>query len=246
MYSFYDLQDKVRRYFRFNNDEIKGLLITTLILAICLSFRQWGYGETVDVYYGLKNLLNTFVIVFLAILVHVSAQKVYALHIGYKAEYEMWLSGLIISLFLTVLTNGYLYFLAIGSFVLHFLHGHRLGYFRFGLNYFAMAIVALMGPLANLILALIFKYAMLFSSSPLLPRAMSINLLIAIFSMIPIPPFDGSKVFYASRYLYAFSVGAVIGAVVFMFFSGAIGTILGSLFVGLLVLLIPLWLDYGR
>ena len=243
MYGFYNLQDKIKRYFRLNEKELRGFLITTFVLALCLSFRQWGYGNKVNIAVGLVNLLNAFLITLLAMLVHVSAQKIYALELGYSVEYEMWIFGLILAFLLTILTNGYFFFIAVGGFYLHFLKGHRLGYFRYGLNYFTLGLIAFMGPLANILLALLFRYLSFMSSSPLIHEAVLINIYFALFSLIPIPPLDGAKIFYASRYLYFFSAGLIIGASFFLYSFGVLFTILGSLFVGALALLIPIYMD---
>jgi Zn-dependent protease len=64
-----------------------------------------------------------------------------------------------------------------------------------------MAIVGIAGPLTNIFLALIFAF--LFKTlSPILPLnqdifvfLIRINLVLAIFNLLPIPPLDGSRVF---------------------------------------------------
>jgi hypothetical protein len=60
MYSFYDLQEKIKNYFRFSGEEAKGVLITVLAVAFILSFQMWGSGKTFELYTGLKNFGNVF------------------------------------------------------------------------------------------------------------------------------------------------------------------------------------------
>ncbi len=243
MYSFYDLQDKVRRYLRFNENEIKGFIITALILAFCLSFKQWGPSQQPDILYGTRNLINMFLIVSLALLVKIIAQKIYALHIGFNVEYSMWLYGLLLCLMLVFASRGNLFFIATGSIIIHFMPGHRLGYFRYGLNYFAMGVVALMGPLANIVLALILRILQPFVASNLVHSAILVNIYFAIFSMLPIPPLDGSKILYASRAFYFFTLGIIVGAAILLNFGGLFLTILGSLLIGVLFLIVFLWIE---
>lgn len=74
-------------------------------------------------------------------------------------------------------------------------------------------IVSLAGPLSNIILALIFTFVLLFirfkfgvysdmsSTEPLVILSnfceigLSLNILLAVFNLLPIPPLDGSKIF---------------------------------------------------
>jgi len=62
-------------------------------------------------------------------------------------------------------------------------------------------LVALAGPLANLIIALIFGLIIRFSAfnefTSLLGIIVYANILLAIFNLLPIPPLDGSKVLFA-------------------------------------------------
>ncbi len=84
-----------------------------------------------------------------------------------------------------------------------------------------MALVALAGPMTNVLLAILASVLLRFSGtsaiSDILFAAARINLLLAIFNLMPIPPLDGSKVFSlilpekeANAYLSLGSVGMLI------------------------------------
>ncbi len=216
MADFYDYYDIVKRYFVFDPLESRSLLITSLILAFCLSFRQWGVGNVFSVRVGLFNFFNAFVIVLLALFINISAKKLYALHLGYKVRYEFWVFGLVFALLLTFVTNGVLFFLAVGGFSMSIIKGYRLGFFRHGLNYFALGVVSFMGILANIALAAFFRFFN-FTNSPIVQEAIVVNLMVAAFALVPIPPLDGVKIFFASPFLYAFTVGLLLGAWIFIY-----------------------------
>ncbi len=67
------------------------------------------------------------------------------------------------------------------------------------------AMVAIAGPISNIVLAIIFSQLIRFSSSLQLSQSfvtfsftiVMVNLILAIFNLIPIPPLDGSKILYA-------------------------------------------------
>ena len=63
-----------------------------------------------------------------------------------------------------------------------------------------IALVALSGPLTNLIIAILGSFLIKLGGLPsilylLLSSVVTLNLLLAIFNLLPIPPLDGSKVF---------------------------------------------------
>src|SRR3989344_2638548 len=63
------------------------------------------------------------------------------------------------------------------------------------------AIVAVAGPLSNIAIALIFgliiRYIGLTELTPILSFVVLINLTLAFFNLIPVPPLDGSKILFA-------------------------------------------------
>ena len=100
-------------------------------------------------------------------------QRIYALHYGLEAKYRIWWYGVLVAVLITFLTKGYIVLAIPGGMVFVIIAGYRLGEFRYGLNYFALGTIAMMGPIANMLLALFFKFMLYFSpANPLIQKAM--------------------------------------------------------------------------
>ncbi len=106
-----------------------------------------------------------------------------------------------------------------------------------------MALVALAGPMTNILLAILAGVLLKISGatplSDILLAAARINLLLAIFNLIPIPPLDGSKVFSlilpdkeAAAYLSLGSVGMLV--IFFLLLFPVAGFSLGNFIFSLL------------
>lgn len=108
-----------------------------------------------------------------------------------------------------------------------------------------MAIVALAGPMTNIMIAIIasvlYRFAGVSIFSDILFSIITLNLLLAIFNLLPIPPLDGSKVFalllpedMANAYMAISSMGIFILFFLLLFPIG--GFSLGSFVFNLLSL----------
>ena len=213
-----DLTDKIRKYYKFTPYELKGIIISTFVIAFIISFKEWG-AVKFDVGVGLFNLFNAILIVALSILVHDAGQRIWGLAIGFRVEYRMWSLGLLIALIAAFVSNGGFWLIIPAGFMIHHLAGHRLGYFRYGLNYFGQAMVALAGPLFTMMLIILLKIIYALYPTPLIQKAIVFNVVYAITSMIPIPPLDGSKIYFGSRMLYAFVMPTISIATILMVVS---------------------------
>lgn len=123
-----------------------------------------------------------------------------------------------------------------------------------------MALISLAGPLTNVLLAIIgsllFRAAFLIPDQAILNFVQSIlfivvniNILLAIFNLLPIPPLDGSKVFSlllpekeANAYLSMGNVGMIIlfALLLFPIAGFSLGDLIGNLRSMALDVLIPL------
>jgi len=100
-----------------------------------------------------------------------------------------------------------------------------------------LALVSLAGPLTNVAIAIIFSFILRIFPLEIIALIVRLNLLLAIFNLIPIPPLDGSKIFslllpekLANAFLSLGSIGIFI--IFFLLLSqGALslGTLISSL-----------------
>ena len=57
-----DLIAKVKKYYRFSRPELKGIIITVIVFAFVISFRDWGQDQ-INIFTGLSNFLYSILIV---------------------------------------------------------------------------------------------------------------------------------------------------------------------------------------
>jgi len=232
-----EILDRIKKYYRFDIDELKGIVISSLILGFAISFREWGL-ERFNLIYGLYNLLGGILIAALSILFHVSVQKIIGLHIGFDAKYKMWWYGLLAGLIITFITNGNVWWLVVpGGVACTIIGRYRLGKFRYGMNYVALGFVGVLGPVASIVFGSFFKNLDIFLgvAHPIIDKIFIFNLVYAVCTMLPIPPLDGHLTFFASRPWYVFLFGLVFAysilIIVFEIYSWILALVVGGLMV---------------
>jgi Zn-dependent protease len=237
MYSWRNFVDKVKRYWPLATFEKRGLLITILILAFIFSFRDWGI-ERFDAVMGVRNFLVTILLVAIAFAVREVAHRTIAVWLGYRSQYRTWILGLVIGLVVAFVSNGYLVFIAPGTLVITHLTIHRLGKGFYELNLKHLGWIAMSAPIANMLFAVLIKALHVATNIPMLEKLMIINIWIALFDMLPIPPFNGSRTFFGSRYVYVYVLGSLVGCAALLAYVSGIVPIIGALILGGLVLLV--------
>lgn len=235
MYSWRNFMDKYRRQWRFKPSEVRGLIITLVVIAFIFSFREWG-TTTFDWNLGFANFGRSLLLVGLALLAHEFGHRTVATWLGYVSEYKAWILGLIAGLVVAFVSNGYLLFLAPGMVLVNYSMVHRLGTYPHGPNLKHVGWIAMSGAIANVVLAIICKALYFSFPNPWLLKAVNVNIWLALFNMIPLPPFDGVKMFFGSKLVYVFVLGSMIGAAVLLFWSASILSVLGSMLIGFILL----------
>jgi Zn-dependent protease len=228
--SFRDFRDKAQRYARFSSIEWREFWLAGIILALILSWNEWGSVEF-DFWVGAANVLIGLVMASIALYVHHMAQRLWAVKEGLKVEHKLWLYGAGIGAVTMILTRGAFSMLGVTGTYITPLDVHRLGRYRYGAQMKQIAMVTLMGPLAVLIVAGFVKSLALYTSLPLptalVDRFFIFMIAFAAWNLLPIPPLDGSRIIYSSRLLYAFVAGGVVGYTLLIMFGGVYSWVWG-------------------
>ncbi len=238
--SFRNYLDKVKRYFWFSKEEWLSFWIAVFCLAFIYSWTSWGPAGQFNLETGLKNLAIAIILIGLTLFVHHSGQRLTALWFGLRAEQKIWWYGLLIGLILTILSNGNIKVLAATGTLAYMLPVHRLGAFRYGPGVNILAKIVMAGPIANIFFAGIIKTIewMGIISPAIGEKLFMLNLMFAFWNFFPIPPLDGSKIFYYSRNIYMLIFGTYASYVVLVHFFEVYSYIY-SLLLG-----ITIWLIY--
>lgn len=126
-----------------------------------------------------------------AVILHELAHKFVAMAFGLAAEFHAWFFGLGLGVFLRVINSPFIIF-APGYVLIPGMEPYSL----------TGAIIAFAGPFVNLVLWLGCGYILKKARHLTRKQAITlyftkqINMILFIFNMLPIPPLDGSKVFF--------------------------------------------------
>ncbi len=240
MYSWKNFLDKYKRGWQLQPSEFRGLLLTVFVIAFIVSFWSWGV-ESFDWGVGIRNFFFFLLVVAVSMFVHEASHRAVAAWLGYRSEFKAWIAGLVVSVvFVFVFGNVWSFpiFLAPGYLVIRLMPYHRIGMYPSGLNHKHIGWIAMSGAVGNMLLAIILKSVYSYLPFDWLFSFVKINIWLALFDMIPIPPFNGSKTFFGSRFIYVFVLGSMIGAAGLLYWYSGLVALLGSLLLGAVILVL--------
>ena len=187
--------------------EITSLIISVIVVS--LVFTGWNNLITLNKF----HIATAFIGVSTAFLFHELAHRFVARRYGCYAKHVLNPFGLVLTLFtmflpLRIIITGYVSVFCIER----FLNSYGIADSR-KVN----AYIALAGPLTNIIIAILF-WGLIYAPIPyiyvrIFSYASFINLWIAFFNLIPIPPLDGSKIF---SYKPVLSISLLLFAIILM------------------------------
>ncbi|ADG12926.1 peptidase M50 [Methanocaldococcus infernus ME] len=160
----------------FSERELKDLIISVIMIAIIFVYPH----------ISLTNILIALLTVGLGFIFHELMHREVARKFGAISEFRAWYEGLIIGLILKMILGAT--FIAPGAVYIY----------KDYLTVEESGKIALAGPLANILLAILFFLLTLTHGNYLLNIigffGFHVNLFLAGFNLLPIPPFDGEKV----------------------------------------------------
>ncbi len=228
----------IRKYFTFSKNEIWGILLSIIILSIITGIDD-GKEQFIWIQW-LNNFISILLLMSLIMIVFVTSKKLLALKRGFSCEYKPWLLGLFFGLIVALVSKGKIwYFLVPGGFALHHIVKLRIGKYKPQGSFLEMAMIGLIGPLSVLTLAILFKMAGAFSTTNLFfEKAMIICCVFAVANALPIPPLDGSHMFYVSRKSYIFFFFFFLATALLMFFFNIIISIIAAMILGAIMMVL--------
>lgn len=175
--------------------ELPGIVLSWLAISLSFSISELFYYPDFFVY----SFAIAAATAGVGFVLHELAHRTTARNYGYSATYEVWWWGIIACLVVALLTQGRFIFAALGAV---YISPRASSIYTDERNFRrAYGIISAAGPLMNLLLALGF-YALRGMGgylSVIGMVGMQINLWLAAFNLIPVPPFDGSKIFSWSK-----------------------------------------------
>ncbi len=181
----YELRPKfITRYL-----ELRDLIISWAVLTFAFAADDILRGELI-------GLVASAVAVATAFILHELAHREVARRYGLIARYRAWYLGLLLALVIALITakaTGTSFVIAAPGAVYIFTR-----YYQPYIPYDIEGRIALAGPASNLAVGFIMLSIKHFIANPLtyyvLDYVGSVNMWLAIFNLIPIPPLDGYKV----------------------------------------------------
>ena len=172
-------------------DEIINIIVSIIVLGFIFTFR--GFGNT---QYLASHIVQNTIMVSLAFLIHELAHREVARKLGFFARYEMWGAGVLMSVLLSLVSNGSIGFASLGAVVIYPV-ADLWGRTKYPGKHDEL-LISSAGPISNIVLGMI-GFILYYMRIPIpgIYEFIYLNIWLAFFNMLPIPPLDGFKVFRA-------------------------------------------------
>ncbi len=192
---------------KLHGEEIKDIIVAAAALTFIFSYPEFFANPSI--------LLVSAVAIATGFVLHELAHRFVANKFGVAARFRLWSEGLVMALILAIATNGGFVFAAPGAVVINNVRfSLRHGIVALGRREYG--IISAAGPLTNMVIAALFLFLYHAALGAAFLYASSINVSLALFNMIPIPPLDGSKVFAWNAITWAAIITVIIAFKIFL------------------------------
>jgi len=157
----------------------------------------------------------------------------------FKREIPLWLIWPLIFIFATW---GYVRWLAVLVFEAVPIHVARIkaGRIYAELTEWDLALIATIGPLVNVLLAIVSK----FLTGDIFEIFATMNIWYALFNLLPLSDFNGAKIFYGSKMLWAFLFVFTVAILILLGITNVVTTLIAAGVLGLIaVVFMYLWFE---
>ncbi len=233
----------------FTKKETKDLTIAILILGLIFSFNEWGI-KTFELLIGIKNLLRAIILSAIILLTQTFTEKMAGKKIGIDIFYSLWkisppqrikhffnkkiYLGIIISILFSIIIKGKAVLPIVGGFSTQESQTKRIGRRFTRIKEFELAEIAFLGIIANLIFVILFKL-LIYTNLPFFQKGMYIATTLTIINLLPIPPLNGSKIFFGSRAFYVLTLVFIVSSVIFLYTFSIITSIILAVIMALVL-----------
>ncbi|MBT3465552.1 hypothetical protein HN695_05620 [Candidatus Woesearchaeota archaeon] len=216
----------------FTPEEIKGMITTVLISAFVYSFDQWG-GEKFNFITGIFNFIIAIIFISIALFIMQLGQRLAAVYYGYDPVYEHGMLGLLIALVIAFASRGSLVMFMPGYTAINHLMASRLGEFRYYTSHIEQAKINFIGIFFNFMTALIASL-LPYKDIPIIDKFLKINMMFALYALIPFPQNPGFYIFFTHKNIWAFCVGFIVGGSILMLLTNVLVTLIGATLLGIM------------
>jgi len=227
---------KFKKHLKFDSDELRDILIVGIIFGfiVALGFNS-GIANTFSRTEWVSYMIDMTVFSLILMFVFVLLLKMIGIALGYEVRFKLWYLGLLLGVFGGFITQGTLYMLLAGTSIVKPISHLRVGKY-FG-NYVLRddAWINFLAFAGILVFALIIKPFT--QINPIFNTFISMSVGLVLFGMLPLPFVPGGKIFFASHFLYLFSVGYLLLFAATLMFSTFIVALFAGLLGGLLFML---------
>lgn len=139
---------------------------------------------------------------------------------GYKIN--AFPSGIILPILIAIFSTGQILFVASLSCITKIVPAYRIGKKYTQLTEYELSKVALSGPLANILFAIILSLI----SKDIFHSLILVNSFIAISYMVPLPGLAGSDIFFGSKNLYIFGLAFILISAILLNYINAFSALI--------------------